>query len=107
MATTEVPETVVCPNCNHNVVIKLYQVDISINSSQGHFHTIHHRREPAYTVYCINCGHFITNDPAGRPPRSDKGARPDAQDGLRQTAPSKAAARKEPGRAPSRKNRAK
>ena len=47
MATTEVPETVVCPNCNHNVVIKLYQVDISINSSQGHFHTIHHRREPA------------------------------------------------------------
>ena len=65
MATTEVPETVVCPNCNHNVVIKLYQVDISINSSQGHFHTVHHRREPAYTVYCINCGHFITNDPAG------------------------------------------
>ena len=101
MATTEVPETVVCPNCNHNVVIKLYQVDISINSSQGHFHTVHHRREPAYTVYCINCGHFITNDPTGRPPRSD------AQDKPRKTAPSKAAARKEPGRAPSRKKRAK
>ena len=111
MATTEVPETVVCPNCNHNVVIKLYQVDISINSSQGHFHTIHHRREPAYTVYCINCGHFITNDPTGRPARSDKAPRPDAQDGARtrprKTAPSKAAARKEPGHAPSRKKRAK
>lgn len=78
MARTDVPETVVCPNCNHNVVIELYQVDISINSSQGHFHTVHHRREPAYTVYCINCGHFITNDPAGKPPRSDKASRPAA-----------------------------
>lgn len=111
MATTEVPETVVCPNCNHNVVIKLYQVDISINSSQGHFHTIHHRREPAYTVYCINCGHFITNDPTGRPPKSDKGAKPDARDGAtakpRRTAPSTTAAAKDPGRAPARKKRAK
>jgi len=107
MATTEVPETVVCPNCNHNVVIKLYQVDISINSSQGHFHTVHHRREPAYTVYCINCGHFITNDPAGRPPKSDKGARSDAQDKPRKTAPSKAAPRKDPGRAPAKKKRTK
>ncbi len=70
MAKTDVPETVVCPNCNHNVVIQLYQVDISINSSQGHFHTVHHRREPAYTVYCINCGHFITNDP--KPPKPAK-----------------------------------
>ena len=107
MATTEVPETVVCPNCNHNVVIKLYQVDISINSSQGHFHTVHHRREPAYTVYCINCGHFITNDPTGRPPKSDKAARSEAQDKPRKTAPSKAAPTKDPGRAPSRKKRAK
>ncbi len=72
MAKTDVPETVVCPNCNHNVVIHLYQVDTSINSSQGHFHTVHHRREPAYTVYCINCGHFITNDPTGKPPKAAK-----------------------------------
>ncbi len=104
MATTEVPETVVCPNCNHNVVIKLYQVDISINSSQGHFHTIHHRREPAYTVYCINCGHFITNDPTGRPPKNDKGG---TQDKPRKTAPSKAAARKDSSRTPARKKRTK
>ncbi len=78
MAKTEVPETVVCPNCNHNVVIKLYQVDISINSSQGHFHTVHHRREPAYTVYCINCGHFITNDPTGKPPKAAEAPAQDA-----------------------------
>lgn len=78
MARTDVPETVVCPNCNHNVVIELYQVDISINSSQGHFHTVHHRREPAYTVYCINCGHFITNHPSGKPTRGHKASRPAA-----------------------------
>ena len=72
MAKTDVPETVVCPNCNHNVVIQLYQVDTSINSSQGHFHTVHHRREPAYTVYCINCGHFVTNNPTGKPPKAAK-----------------------------------
>lgn len=78
MARTDVPETVVCPNCNHNVVIELYQVDTSINSSQGHFHTVHHRREPAYTVYCINCGHFITNHPSGKPTRSHKASRPAA-----------------------------
>ena len=106
MATTQLAETVVCPNCNHNVVIKLYQVDISINSSQGHFHTVHHRREPAYTVYCINCGHFITNDPTGKPPRSDKGGKSEAQDKPRKPAPSKASG-KDPGRAPSRKKRAK
>lgn len=95
MAKTDVPETVVCPNCNHNVVIQLYQVDISINSSQGHFHTVHHRREPAYTVYCINCGHFITNDPTGK---STKPAKPAAAQGAgnpkaAKTAPSKRAAR--------------
>ena len=104
MAT--VAETVVCPNCNHNVVIKLYQVDFSINSSQGHFHTVHHRREPAYTVYCINCGHFIANDPTGRPPKSDKGAKSDAPDKPRKTAPSTAAPGNDPDRAPSRKKRA-
>lgn len=95
MAKTDVPETVVCPNCNHNVVIQLYQVDISINSSQGHFHTVHHRREPAYTVYCINCGHFITNDPTGKPPKQAKPAT--AQDADKpkaaKTAPAKRAAR--------------
>ena len=92
MAKTDIPETVVCPNCNHNVVIQLYQVDISINSSQGHFHTVHHRREPAYTVYCINCGHFITNDPTGKPPKPAKPAA--AQDaGKPKTAPAKRAAR--------------
>lgn len=73
MAKTDVPETVVCPNCNHNVVIQIYQVDTTINSSQGHFHTVHHRREPAYTVYCINCGHFVTNDPTGTPPKPAPG----------------------------------
>ena len=78
MARTDVPETVVCPNCNHNVVIELYQVDISINSSQGHFHTVHHRREPAYTVYCINCGHFINNDPSGKSTRGHRASRPAA-----------------------------
>lgn len=78
MATTEVAETVVCPNCSHKVVIKLYKVDVSINSSQGHFHTVYHRREPAYTVYCINCGHFITNDPKGTPPKSDDPDKPAA-----------------------------
>ena len=80
MAKTDVPETVVCPNCNHNVVIHIYQVDISINSSQGHFHTVHHRREPAYTVYCINCGHFITNNPTGKPPKAtaQQAAKPQA-----------------------------
>lgn len=71
MATTEVAETVVCPNCGHRIVIKLYRVEVSINSSQGHFHTVYHRREQAYTVYCINCGHFTTNDPKGTPPESD------------------------------------
>jgi len=95
MAKTDVPETVVCPNCNHNVVIQLYQVDISINSSQGHFHTVYHRREPAYTVYCINCGHFITNDPTGKPPKPAKPAA--AQDAGKpkaaKTAPAKRAAR--------------
>ncbi len=78
MANTEVPETVVCPNCSHKVVIKLYKVDVSINGAQGHFHTVYHRREPAYTVYCINCGHFITNDPKGTPPNSDDPAKPAA-----------------------------
>lgn len=78
MATTEVAETVVCPNCSHKVVIKLYKVDVSINSSQGHFHTVYHRREPAYTVYCINCGHFITNDPKGTPPKNDDPDKPSA-----------------------------
>jgi hypothetical protein len=65
---TRVPETITCVNCNHNVVIKLYKVDTTINSSQGHFHTIYHPTEPAYTVYCINCGHFMTNDPDHAPP---------------------------------------
>ena len=60
---TRIPETIVCINCNHNVIIKLYKVDTTVNSSQGHFHTIHNPGEPAYTVYCINCGHFMTNDP--------------------------------------------
>lgn len=92
MAKTEVPETVVCPNCNHNVVIQLYQVDTSINSSQGHFHTVHHRREPAYTVYCINCGHFITNDPTGKPLKPAKAAAPAPDTGkskAAKTAPTK------------------
>ena len=114
MAKTEVPETVVCPNCNHNVVIQLYQVDISINSSQGHFHTVHHRREPAYTVYCINCGHFITNDPTGKPPKPARTAAP-AQDAGRskaaKAAPSKRQtgrpARQEPGRSSAKKKRGK
>ena len=107
MATTEVPETVVCPNCNHNVVAKLYQVDTSINSSQGHFHTVHHRREPAYTVYCINCGHFITNDPTGKSPKSDKSAAPDASTAkARKTAPS-TPAKKDSGRAAAKKTRTK
>ncbi len=91
MAKTDVPETVVCPNCNHNVVIHLYQVDSTINSSQGHFHTIHHRREPAYTVYCINCGHFITNDPTGKSSKGAKSAavaQETAKPGAAKTAPS-------------------
>ena len=100
MAKTDVPETVVCPNCNHNVVIHIYQVDISINSSQGHFHTVHHRREPAYTVYCINCGHFITNNPTGKPPKAtaQEAAKPQAG----KPAPSKreAARPAEPGLRP-------
>ncbi|MCY4489293.1 MAG: hypothetical protein OXF11_19545 [Deltaproteobacteria bacterium] len=91
MAKTEVPETVVCPNCSHKVVIKLYKVDVSINSSQGRFHTVYHRREPAYTVYCINCGHFITNDPKGTPPKSDDSAK------------TTAAAKTPPRRAPSKR----
>lgn len=114
MATTEVPETVVCPNCNHNVVIKLYQVDISINSSQGHFHTVHHRREPAYTVYCINCGHFITNDPTGKPPKAAKPTAPAQEAGkprAGKTAPSKREAaqpaKPDSGRAAPRKKRGK
>ena len=78
MAKTEVPETVVCPNCSHKVVIKLYRVDVSINSSQGRFHTVYHRREPTYTVYCINCGHFITNDPKGASVQSGDPAKPTA-----------------------------
>lgn len=61
---TRVPETIACINCNHNVIIKLYRVDTTINSSQGRFHTVHNPGEPAYTVYCINCGHFMTNDPS-------------------------------------------
>ena len=112
MAKTDVPETVVCPNCNHNVVIHLYQVDSTINSSQGHFHTVHHRREPAYTVYCINCGHFITNDPTGKSPKAAKStavgqetARPKAA----KTAPSKREAARpvkpDPGRTSSRKKK--
>ena len=92
MAKTDIPETVVCPNCNHSVVIQLYQVDISINSSQGHFHTVHHRREPAYTVYCINCGHFITNDPTGKPPKPATAQDADKPKAAK-TAPSKRAAR--------------
>ena len=114
MAKTEVPETVVCPNCNHNVVIQLYQVDISINSSQGHFHTVHHRREPAYTVYCINCGHFITNEPTGRPPKPAKAAAPAPDAGksrAAKTAPSKRQtarpAKQESGRSSAKKKRGK
>jgi Zn ribbon nucleic-acid-binding protein len=60
---TRVPETITCVNCGHNVVIKLYEVDTTINSAQGHFHTLHNPAEPPYTVYCMNCGHFMTNDP--------------------------------------------
>lgn len=104
MAKTDVPETVVCPNCNHHVVIHLYQVDSTINSSQGHFHTVHHSREPAYTVYCINCGHFITNDPTGKSPRAAR-SRAVAQE----TAKPGAArpARPDSGRIASRKKRSK
>ncbi len=112
MAKTDVPETVVCPNCNHNVVIQLYQVDISINSSQGHFHTVHHRREPAYTVYCINCGHFITNDPTGKPPAKPAAAAQDSgKSRATKTAPSKRAsakpAKQEAARGPAKKTRGK
>jgi len=64
---TRVPETITCINCNHNIIIKLYKVDTTINSSQGHFYTLHNPTEPAYTVYCINCGHFMTNDPDHAP----------------------------------------
>lgn len=64
---TRVPETITCVNCSHSIVIKLYEVDTTINSAQGHFHTIHHPAEPGYTVYCINCGHFMTNDPRPAP----------------------------------------
>ncbi len=89
MATTEVPETVVCPNCGHKVVIKLYKVDVTINSSQRDFHTVCHPREPAYTVYCINCGHFITNDPKGTPPKSDAPVNPAAAGKPSRRAPAK------------------
>ena len=108
MATTEVPETVVCPNCTHNVVIKLYQVDISINSSQGHFHTVHNAREPAYTVYCTNCGHFITNNPTSKPPRRLKSeTQSSAKAKPHKATPSKSAAEKASGRVGSKKKRAK
>lgn len=70
-----VPETITCVNCNHSIVIKLYEVDTTINSAQGHFHTIHHPAEPTYTVYCINCGHFMTNDPRPAPAKAAEGTR--------------------------------
>ena len=66
---TRVPETITCVNCSHNVVIKLYEVDTTINSTQGHFHILHNPTEPPYTVYCINCGHFMTNDPDHAAPK--------------------------------------
>jgi len=64
---TRVPEIIACIDCCHNIVAKLYEVDTTINSAQGHFHTVHNPAQPAYTVYCINCGHFITNDPDQAP----------------------------------------
>lgn len=71
---TRVPDIITCVNCKHNIVIKLYEVDTTINSAQGHFHTVHNPAEPPYTVYCINCGHFMTNDPDHAPGRPESKA---------------------------------